>query len=78
MASFASSLGESGVLLSMKTPYDVTSCPNMGTVLVCYGDRPATLRALSKVLMGARPSGRLPVIIPGFYDRGWGLGTILR
>lgn len=73
MASFASSLGEGGVLLSMKTPYDVTSCPNMGTVLACYGDRPATLKALSKVLMGARPSGRLPVIIPGFYDRGWGL-----
>lgn len=73
MASFVSSLGKRSVLLSMKTPYDIMTCPDIGTAVACYGDRPATLRALARILMGARPLGRLPVTIPGFYDQGWGL-----
>ncbi len=67
------SAGVPGVLLSMKTPYDVISIPSAGTALACYGDRPSTLEALSDVLTGKPPLGRLPVEIPGAYPSGWGL-----
>lgn len=61
------------VSLSMKTPYDLTVLPEVETALACYGDTPPTLKALASVLLGEiRPSGRLPVELPGLYPRGWG------
>lgn len=73
ITSLASSLGDSLVLLSMKTPYDVMACPGAGTVIACYGDRPETLRALAKALTGGVPQGELPVQIPGFFPSRWKL-----
>jgi beta-N-acetylhexosaminidase len=62
------------VSLSMKTPYDLTVLPEVETALACYGDTPPTLKALASVLLGEiRPSGRLPVELPGLYPRGWGV-----
>ncbi|MCF4152372.1 beta-N-acetylhexosaminidase [Dethiosulfovibrio sp. F2B] len=61
------------VSLSMKTPYDLTVLPEAKTALACYGDTPPTLKALAAILLGEiRPSGRLPVELPGLYPRGWG------
>ncbi|MCF4114255.1 MULTISPECIES: beta-N-acetylhexosaminidase [Dethiosulfovibrio] len=62
------------VSLSMKTPYDLTVLPEAETALACYGDTPPTLKALAAILLGEiRPSGRLPVELPGLYPRGWGV-----
>jgi len=62
------------VSLAMKTPYDLTVLPEAETALACYGDTPPTLKALAAILLGEiRPSGRLPVELPGLYPRGWGV-----
>lgn len=62
------------VSLSMKTPYDLTVLPEAETALACFGDTPPTLEALASILLGEiRPSGHLPVELPGLYPRGWGV-----
>jgi len=62
------------VLLSVRSPYDLLHVEDVCGYLVTYGDRPASMKALGRILSGvSSPKGHLPVELPGFYPRGWGL-----
>jgi len=62
------------VACGIRNPYDIRAYPEVGTYLVTYGYRPCSIRAMVEVLFGEiAPKGRLPVEIPGFYPRGYGL-----
>ena len=54
-------LGDDGVLVALRSPYDATLAPGH-TALLTYCDVPASLDAVAAVLAGERPAaGRLPV-----------------
>lgn len=62
------------VTVAMRNPYDARSYPAAKTHLLTYGYRPCSIAAFVAVLFGeARPSGKLPVSIPGVYRKGDGL-----
>ncbi|MPN48335.1 hypothetical protein SDC9_195942 [bioreactor metagenome] len=62
------------VALAMRSPYDLLYVPEVGAYIACYSDRPATMKALGKLLKGElEPKGHLPVELSGLYPRGWGL-----
>lgn len=62
------------VLLSVRSPYDLLHVEDVCGYLVTYGDRPASMKALGRILSGVSPpKGHLPVELPGLYPRGWGL-----
>lgn len=62
------------VLVSLRAPYDVLFADGVAAVVCTYGGRVPTLRATAEVLTGARrPTGRLPVVIPGRFAIGAGL-----
>jgi len=64
--------GERLVVVGTGSPYELLRFPEVTTYLATYGPDPASLRAAAKVLAGMlEPSGRLPVALPGLYDRGW-------
>jgi len=69
------------VVAAVRNPYDVASFPEAPTVLDTYGYTASQLESLVRVLFGeVRPSGRLPVSIPGprgtgeLFEIGHGLG----
>lgn len=69
------------VVAAVRNPYDIASFPEAPTVLATYGYTASQLESLVRVLVGeARPSGRLPVAIPGpggtgeLFEIGHGLG----
>ena len=52
------------IIVSIRTPYDISVLPNAPTVLVAYGSDPPTLRAIADVLTGKlEASGILPVTL---------------
>jgi beta-N-acetylhexosaminidase len=54
--------GKPVIHLALRSPYDATLAPTIGTVLLTYGDPPPSLAAVVDVLVGAAPAaGRLPV-----------------
>ena len=60
--------------LALRSPYDLLEIPRAEAYLCTYGDRPISLKALGSILTGEiLPQGKLPVELPGFYPRGWGL-----
>jgi len=60
--------------LALRSPYDLLQIPRAAAYLCTYGDTPASLEALGWILTGkAFPKGKLPVELPGFYPRGWGM-----
>jgi len=62
------------VACGIRNPYDIRAYPEVRTYLVTYGYRPCSIRAMVEVMFGEIPAkGRLPVEIPGFYPRGYGL-----
>ena len=64
--------GERLVVVGTGSPYELLRFPEVTTYLATYGPDPASLRAAAKVLAGMlEPSGRLPVALPGLYERGW-------
>lgn len=69
------------VVAAVRNPYDVASFPEAPTVLDTYGYTASQLESLVRVMFGeVRPSGRLPVSIPGprgtgeLFEIGHGLG----
>lgn len=61
-------------LVSLRAPYDVMTIPEAPAVLCTYGAREVSLTAAAEVLFGERkPSGSLPVDIPGMYRIGDGM-----
>ena len=62
------------IVIALRTPYDITKFPQIGTYLTGYGYRDCTFNALSEVLFGViEPEGLLPVTIPELYPYGHGL-----
>jgi beta-N-acetylhexosaminidase len=62
------------VLLSFGNPYIVRDIPTAPVTLIAYGTDAHSQRAAANALLGKFPiRGRLPVTIPGRFDRGSGL-----
>ena len=67
-------LGKLTVVVALRTPYDLLAFPEASAYLCAYGDTPAPLAATAKLLVGElTPQGILPVSLPEFYLRGYGL-----
>lgn len=68
------STGTPVVSVAARTPFDLAAYPKIGTHLCTYSIQPASMEALAEVVLGiTAPRGRLPVAIPGLYDRGHGI-----
>jgi beta-N-acetylhexosaminidase len=53
------------IMVSVRSPYDISVLPSVPTVLASYGGNPTTLQAITDVLMGdSEASGVLPVTLP--------------
>lgn len=62
------------VMLSLGTPYVLEAVPTADAMLCAYGDDPASIDAVVRVLAGEiSPRGRLPVSIPGIARYGEGM-----
>ncbi|MFD3543758.1 glycoside hydrolase family 3 protein [Streptomyces sp. NPDC058662] len=62
------------VAVAIRNPYDGARLPACAAELATYSWTDVAMRAAARVLAGAaRPSGRLPVPVPGRYPRGHGL-----
>ncbi|MFD0374815.1 glycoside hydrolase family 3 protein [Streptomyces sp. NPDC127112] len=62
------------VLVAVRNPYDPARLPECAAEVATYTWTDVELRAAARVLTGARrPSGRLPVPVPGRYPLGHGL-----
>ncbi len=55
--------GKPIVVASVGGPYDIAYFPSAPTYLAAYGYQPVSTTALAGVLLGARPTGRLPVTV---------------
>ena len=66
--------GTPTVTVAMRTPYDLADYPTSATHLCAYSIVPASVGAVADALFGRAPiRGRLPVDIPGLYQRGHGM-----
>jgi beta-N-acetylhexosaminidase len=53
------------IMVSVRTPYDISVLPNVPTVLAAYGSNRPALQAIVDVLMGrSKPLGVLPITLP--------------
>lgn len=60
--------------VALRDPYDLMTFPQLGTYLTIYEYTQPALEAVVRVLFGEAASlGRLPVSLPGLYERGYGL-----
>jgi beta-N-acetylhexosaminidase len=68
--------GRKAIGIAFGTPYILREVPTIATYLVAYGPQPVLQHAAVAALRGEAPiSGRLPVSIPGLYQRGHGIVT---
>ena len=66
--------GPEVVAISFGNPYLIREVPDLPTYLVTYGVQPVMQRAAAEAIFGVAPiSGRLPVTIPGLFERGSGI-----
>lgn len=62
------------VLVAIRNPYDPARLPACAAELATYTWTDVEMRAAARVVTGAvRPTGRLPVPVPGRYPLGHGL-----
>jgi beta-N-acetylhexosaminidase len=62
------------IAISFGTPYLLRELPSLPTYICAYGPQPVLQIAAARALFGeAGITGKLPVTIPGFYDRGHGI-----
>lgn len=60
------------IIVALRLPYDLASFPQAPTFLCTYSILAPSMQALAGVLFGElKPSGRLPVSIPGLYPAGF-------
>jgi len=60
--------------IAVYNPYDLLAFPRLGAYMAAYEYTPPALEAATRVLCGElAPRGRLPVTLPGLYERGHGL-----
>jgi len=68
--------GRRVVVVAVYNPYDLLVFPGVRTYLAAYEYTPPALEAATRVLFGeTAPGGRLPVSLPGLYERGHGLSS---
>jgi beta-glucosidase-like glycosyl hydrolase/CubicO group peptidase (beta-lactamase class C family) len=66
--------GRAPIVLSFGSPYLLSSLPDAGTYLVAWGGQEVAQRAAADALFGRAPiSGRLPISLPPYHERGEGL-----
>ncbi|MGH9456421.1 MAG: glycoside hydrolase family 3 protein [Thermoanaerobaculia bacterium] len=67
--------GDAGVVaISFGNPYVIRELPDLPTYLVTYGPQPVMQAAAARALFGEAPiGGRIPVTIPGLFERGAGI-----
>jgi len=60
--------------IAVYNPYDLLAFPELRAYMATYEYTPPALEAATRVLCGEiTPRGRLPVTLPGLYERGHGL-----
>ena len=63
------------VVAAFGNPYIIRQFPHVGSYLVTYGVSDDLERAAARALLGSAPiTGRAPISLPGFFQRGDGLG----
>nr|WP_223067124.1 beta-N-acetylhexosaminidase [Paenibacillus caui] len=59
-------------VVSLRSPYDLLSFPEIGTYIAAYESRPLALESTAKALLGKIPfTGSLPVSLGEAYPAGW-------
>ncbi len=67
------------LLVSEGTPYMIRETPSVSSYLLAWAADPITEEAVGRALTGAASiTGRLPISIPPFYRRGWGVQRRIR
>lgn len=62
------------VVIILQSPYDLLKFPDISACITIYGDTSVSIHAAAKVAFGQlRPSGKLPVELPGLFPEGYGL-----
>jgi beta-N-acetylhexosaminidase len=62
------------VAISFGNPYLIREVPELPTYLVTYGVQPVMQRAAGDAIFGVTPiSGKLPVTVPGLFEKGSGI-----
>jgi len=62
------------IAIAFGTPYLLREIPKVPTYICAYGPQPVLQIAAARALFGeTKITGKLPVTIPGFYDRGHGI-----
>ena len=60
--------------ISFGTPYLLREVPSLPTYICAYGPQPVLQAAVNRALFGeTKFTGKLPVSIPGSYQRGFGI-----
>jgi beta-N-acetylhexosaminidase len=60
--------------ISFGNPYLLLGFPELRTYMVMYGDMPALQQAAARALLGEIDiTGKLPISLPGIYQRGAGI-----
>jgi beta-N-acetylhexosaminidase len=74
-------LGAPVVLVALREPYELLPFTQLGgtpAMLAAFGANPPALQAIAEVLRGvAKPTGHLPVELPGMASLGAGLGDFV-
>ncbi len=66
--------GKPFIAISFGNPYVIRELPSLPTYVVTYGGQPVMQQAAARALFGEAPvTGRLPVTIPGLFERGAGI-----
>ena len=69
--------GKPTVVFSLGNPYLLSAFPDVGTYLLAWGPHEVSQRAAVRALVGeAAISGRLPISIPPFHERGEGMERV--
>ncbi len=66
--------GKHVITIGMRNPYDLIAIPNVNAFLAIYEHSIPALEAAAAIVFGKRkPYGKLPVTIPGYAEKGFGL-----
>ncbi len=71
--------GNPVIVVAIRNPYDIMAFPDVDAYLATYGANPPAFEALAEVIWGrVKPTGKLPVDIPGMYFIGDGLTEFVK